>query len=177
MNAGASAITLDIDVTPVTCGGVTANGAITVNTTGGLAPFVYAWNTGTVGYDNSLDSLSAGYYEVVVTDSMGCWTSDTIILQPAPCCEVELMNAFTPNNDGLNDGYRGLSSASIELQRFAIFDRWGNKVFDATDANQAWDGNYQGIPCENGSYYVVYEYRCLWDNQMYVRKADVMLIR
>ncbi|MGZ3932171.1 MAG: T9SS type B sorting domain-containing protein, partial [Bacteroidia bacterium] len=51
-------------------------------------------------------------------------------------------NAFTPNGDGLNDIFyaKGYGITKFNMD---IFDRWGEKVFSATDINDAWDGIYQ----------------------------------
>jgi gliding motility-associated-like protein len=58
-------------------------------------------------------------------------------------------NAFSPDNDGINDVFipvfQGFDNSTYHLQ---IFDRWGEKVFETTDPNQAWTGNVRG-----GSYY------------------------
>jgi gliding motility-associated-like protein len=164
-------------ITPATCGDKTSNGVATVNVIGGTAPFIYTFSNGQTSYSNIADSLNAGYYEVLVTDSIGCFTTDTFIIEPAPCCEVYLYNAFTPNNDNLNEGYRAISSASYKLITFAIFDRWGNKVFETQDPNKAWDGRYKDQDCDEGSYYTVYQYRCMWDNLIYIKKGDVILVR
>jgi gliding motility-associated-like protein len=54
-------------------------------------------------------------------------------------------NAFSPNGDGNNDefclqGWKGcLSSFYV-----AIYNRWGNKVFESTEADFCWDGKYLG---------------------------------
>jgi gliding motility-associated-like protein len=52
-------------------------------------------------------------------------------------------NAFTPNSDGLNDGFKavGVGIAQFKLQ---VFDRWGALVFETDDINNAWDGSING---------------------------------
>ncbi len=48
-------------------------------------------------------------------------------------------NAFTPNDDGINDFFsgKGIFLGNYEM---AIFDRWGNLVFFSDDYNKPWDG-------------------------------------
>ncbi len=48
-------------------------------------------------------------------------------------------NAFSPNNDNMNDVFGG-SGAGILKFRMSIFDRWGNLIFTADDINKPWDG-------------------------------------
>lgn len=66
--------------TNVTCEGG-QDGAVTVTTAGGTAPYSYSWSTGAAG--SSLTGLTAGAYTVTVTDAHGCTGFMTIaITQP-----------------------------------------------------------------------------------------------
>lgn len=51
-------------------------------------------------------------------------------------------NAFTPNGDGVNDVFRIPPHSDINLKEFAVFDRWGNKIFQTKDSSKGWDGSY-----------------------------------
>lgn len=86
-----------------------------------------------------------GTYAValVVKSDHGC--VDTIV-RPLVVGEdfgIYVPNAFTPNEDGLNDIFRpkGFGVVKYELQ---IFDRWGERIFHTKDMNEGWDGKYQG---------------------------------
>jgi gliding motility-associated-like protein len=46
------------------------DGVIDITLTGGMAPFTYAWNNGSITED--IDSVCAGLYQVNITDSVGC---------------------------------------------------------------------------------------------------------
>ncbi|MCE9540056.1 MAG: gliding motility-associated C-terminal domain-containing protein [Bacteroidetes bacterium] len=48
-------------------------------------------------------------------------------------------NAFSPNNDGINDTFfpKGIFISQYEM---TIFDRWGNSVFFSDDFYKPWDG-------------------------------------
>jgi gliding motility-associated-like protein len=65
-------------------------------------------------------------------------------------------NAFTPNNDGVNDFFclQGWNDC-ISSFKIAIFDRWGEKVYESSDPNFCWDGTYQGKPL-NSAVFVFY---------------------
>ncbi|CAZ95759.1 T9SS type B sorting domain-containing protein [Zobellia galactanivorans] len=80
------AMTLDsITETSPSCSG-DSDGALTINTTGGVAPFAYSIDGGTTtqGSPNFVN-LIAGTYEVLVTDSSGCSLSQTVELtEPFP---------------------------------------------------------------------------------------------
>ena len=62
-------------------------------------------------------------------------------------------NAFTPNNDGNNDVFV-LSWNNVEMKRFEVFSRWGEKVFALTsNTADAWDGTTtSGEDAEPGTY-------------------------
>lgn len=67
-------------------------------------------------------------------------------------------NSFSPNNDGINDVFLPVTNAiDPEYYHLMVFNRWGDKVFDTTDPNDAWEGDYK-----DGSYYLpdgIYMYR------------------
>ena len=50
-------------------------------------------------------------------------------------------NAFTPNNDGINDLFQ-VTGTGISLEGFElwIYDRWGNLIFNTNDILKGWDG-------------------------------------
>ena len=67
-------------------------------------------------------------------------------------------NAFSPNNDGLNDTfkYEGTFAKSININ---IYDRQGGLVYSSDEVDFEWDGTFNdtGVPCANGSYVSQYE--------------------
>jgi gliding motility-associated-like protein len=86
-----------------------------------------------------------GTYPVVlvVKSDKGC--TDTLI-RPLVVGEdfgIYVPNAFTPNNDGLNDVFRpkGFGITKYELN---IFDRWGERVFHTATFDEGWDGKFMG---------------------------------
>jgi len=65
-------------------------------------------------------------------------------------------DAFTPNNDGLNDLFRVPPNVSLKLTEFSVYDRWGNKIFTTGDVRRGWDGNYKGVKLGSGVFvYIV----------------------
>ena len=67
-------------------------------------------------------------------------------------CEGEYFapNTFTPNNDGLNDGWAIITDSECWLEwQVLIYDRWGRLVWESNIPNDVWVGSNQ-----NGNYYV-----------------------
>jgi hypothetical protein len=77
------------------------NGTITANTTGGLGILVFTWSTNDT--IQNLNNLTAGNYSLIITDSVGCSLTDSIVLtEPS-----ELSSIYTATNAscfGLADG-------------------------------------------------------------------------
>ncbi|MFN4233195.1 MAG: gliding motility-associated C-terminal domain-containing protein [Bacteroidia bacterium] len=92
-------------VTNVTCAGF-CNGAITVNPTGGTAPYSYSWNTGDT--TSTISNLCAGQYIVTVTDATGCSVNDTItvgnqiVINPNPISSNVTCNSICDGLAGVN---------------------------------------------------------------------------
>ncbi|MBI3519963.1 MAG: PKD domain-containing protein [Bacteroidetes bacterium] len=93
-------------------------------------------------------------------NSYGCKDSITKPIEVKPGFTFYIPNAFTPNGDGTNEGFKGtgigIDNSTYHLQ---IFDRWGNLIFKANDLEKTWDGRVK----EQGE--VVQE-------DVYVWKAD-----
>ena len=103
----------------------------------------------------------------VLMDYGYCRAADTVRIivvdsSELDCDDVFLPNAFTPNEDGLNDVY-GMSNANFFLGDFVsleIYDRWGSKLFESTDALVQWDGTINGQQALPGVYVYKLRYRC-----------------
>ncbi len=64
---------------------------------------------------------------------------------------IYVPNVFTPNGDGLNDGFYAVTRG-VKKFSFMIFDRWGALLFSTGDPQQAWDGTYKGSACKQDEY-------------------------
>ena len=92
--------------------------------------------------------LSTTTYCMLVTNSNGCTDSACVKVEVnLECGEVFVPSGFSPNGDGKND-ILYVRGNCIKTMDFRIFNRWGEKVFESTDHNIGWDGNYKGKPCD-----------------------------
>ena len=95
-------------------------------------------------------------YTVVAADSMGCRTEAQVEVAVYQGGSIAIPNAFSPNDDGLNDLFRLITICPIKLEYFKVFNRWGELLFQTADIDQGWDGLYKDVKCEIGVYvYVV----------------------
>lgn len=84
-------------------------------------------------------------------------------------------NAFSPNGDGNNDFLFVRGKNIVELN-FAIYSRWGEKVFETINISEGWDGTFRGEKMESAvfAYYLTLTYA---DGKTEVKKGNISLIR
>jgi gliding motility-associated-like protein len=95
---------------------------------------------------------------------------------------IYMPNAFTPNNDGKNDVFYVMADNQItEVKQFAIYNRWGQKVFGvqnvpANDPRFGWNGKAEGEEATTQvfAYYVTVK---LKDGSEKTIKGTVTIIR
>lgn len=91
--------------------------------------------------------------------------------------KLEMPNAFSPNGDGINDVYKAKSTyRSIVEFHAAIYNRWGQKLFEWTDPASGWDGRYHGKDVAQGTYFVQVKATGA-DGRHYNIRKDVNLLR
>lgn len=68
---------------------------------------------------------------------------------------LEVPNAFSPfSSPGINDTFRVAHNSIVSFQG-AIFNEWGNKLYEWKDPNEGWDGTFRGKPVDTGVYYYI----------------------
>ncbi|MBK8444442.1 MAG: gliding motility-associated C-terminal domain-containing protein [Sphingobacteriales bacterium] len=85
-------------------------------------------------------------------------------------------NAFTPNNDHLNDVFQGFSHRLTAFHVF-IFDRWGTQVAESSDAAAIWDGTYSNGTIAAAGVYVYYATAQFDDGTAQTYEGNITLIR
>lgn len=107
----------------------------------------YSWNT-----DESTSSIvikETGTYKVRVMG--GCETVEDSVHIRVDGCEgvnVQVPTAFSPNDDGLNDGFKPVVTSNdccqIQAYSFRVYNLWGELLFQSNDRSKAWDGKQLG---------------------------------
>lgn len=95
-----------------------------------------------------------------------------------PNCEepfVFFPTGFSPNGDGENDILK-LESQFAEEVYWAVYNRWGQMVFETNDLDGYWDGTFKGEPQPVETYGYYLRVRCLGGTET-VRKGNVTLLR
>lgn len=155
-----------------------AGDSVTLSATGGIS---YHWQP-----ENYIKNNRNKYYTYVrkvssyiVTgeDIYGCSNTDTITFgEIEQCCKFSYPNAFTPNNDGVNDGWRPVRYANTDFYLLQIFNRWGQIVFSTNAPDDRWDGTLNGKKCDIGTYYYMLRAICVAGKQE-TSQGEFILIR
>lgn len=122
-----------------------------------------------------------GEYEIwlTVTSQHGCKDSVQRKVRITPDFMIYIPNAFTPDANGLNDGFHvygeGIEKEDFE---FRIFTRWGEQVFSTFDVNGTWygDHNGNGNPVEPGVYVYTVQLKNI-HNKVKSYKGHVVVLR
>ena len=110
---------------------------IEVDVEGGVNPFTYLWENGSINYYTDIEG--PGEYIVEVTDENNCLKTGSVFVDNR--FVVLAPTAFTPNGDGLNDNFE-LYWQGPEIMNYQldIFGRWGSQVFSSTNFQEYWNG-------------------------------------
>jgi len=103
----------------------------------------FLWNTGDTSQNILVSPTITTTYCVYIENNIGCHDTDCVtITVEDPCGFVLVPSAFSPNGDGQNDELKLIGSCVKEL-KFTIFNRWGEKVFEARNILMSWNGTYR----------------------------------
>jgi gliding motility-associated-like protein len=91
---------------------------------------------------NTVDAKTVAIMQVV-SNEYACKDSIIKLVIIRPAYTIYIPNAFTPNSDGLNDGFKA-EGVGIDQFSLQVFDRWGKLIFESDDINKAWDGSVNG---------------------------------
>jgi gliding motility-associated-like protein len=88
-------------------------------------------------------------YNVYFTDLNGCQAQSQVSVYFDPF--IYIPNTFTPDGDEYNNEFRPILGNIREFEML-IFDRWGEIVYEMTSLDDYWDGTYNKLPCQDGTY-------------------------
>jgi len=121
-------------------------------------------------------------YSITVLTNEGCSDEDEVTVFVEKGDDIFIPNVFSPNGDNVNDVLMISASSSIKnITSMAIFDRWGNIVFQKKDfppnyPSYGWDGKVEDQLLNPG----VYVYKLMFklkDGSSEIRNGSITLIR
>lgn len=184
-------LTTTVNVSQLSTVPVSANANPVVVTTGSATTLTYLGDPGALvtWLPPGSTTPGTGYTVTAYPDRP---TTYTAVATNGPCSErttvyveaysggcidedVFVPNTFTPNGDGKNDVLfvRGLKVNEIY---FAVYNRWGEMVFETKDKSLGWDGIYNGRPADVGVFGWYLRVKCINGEEAF-KKGNVTLIR
>lgn len=128
----------------------------------------------------SVKFLSDDIVEVTLQVTLSCGVINIVkqikMEDCAKSCPVYFPNAFTPNNDGINERFKAENDCiplEFELQ---VHNRFGQMIFQSEELSHSWDGKYLGKPAPEGLYVYRATYRFPYQSRQTV-KGIISLIR
>jgi gliding motility-associated-like protein len=115
--------------------------------------------------------------QLIVTNNIGC--SDTAVqsIKVVGNCYIAVPNAFTPNNDGINDYLYPLNAYKAKGLIFKVYNRFGQVMFQTTDWTNKWDGTFKGQGADPGTYVWILQYTHIDTGKRVEQKGTTILIR
>ena len=157
----------------------------TDQTTANGGPLTWDWTTFGDGTDSTskiqnpqhtYPYTGTFYVTLDVKNVYGCPDSITKPVCITPVWTFYVPNAFSPNGDGLNDGFIG-KGTGIRTYEMWIFDRWGMQLYHCTSMSQPWDGKVQGseIECQEDTYVWLIEITdVFWNKHKYIGRVSIV---
>lgn len=75
-------------------------------------------------------------YTLTASNENGCPTTASVTINVMPLLYIP--NAFSPNNDGINDDFKIENISFYPESTVEIYNRWGNIIFFSEGYNAAW---------------------------------------
>jgi gliding motility-associated-like protein len=130
----------------------------------------YQWSTGDTTY--FINVTVEGDYTVTMLTEEGCEAAEAVYMLET-YLPIKIPNAFTPNDDGLNDTFKPLVNVEMVNQfSMSIYNKWGQRIFETSQLNDSWDGKN----AFNGVYQWVIEYQNML-GKVYKLRGLVHLIK
>jgi gliding motility-associated-like protein len=96
-------------------------------------------------------------YTVEAITARGCIISKSI--KVSVVTGIAVPNAFTPNNDGLNDVWKIKGLELYPNCRVSVFNRYGQLVFQSSGYTNPWNGTFRNQLLAPGSYAYIIDLR------------------
>ncbi len=106
--------------------------------------------------------------------SFGCVNRDEICVKINKDWDIFIPNAFTPNNDGINDTFTPVGFGIDEI-KLSIYNRWGVEIFKSNKGNIGWNGKHEGNMCEQGIYTYMIEIVTM-SGENIIKTGNVLLL-
>lgn len=111
----------------------------------------YLWNSVPAQTNFIATNLGYGSYTVTVSGLDVCTATGTgKVEMDLSCIGIFFPSAFTPDNNGRNDGFGPLGSlGALSDYKLNVYNRWGEIVFTSTNPFEKWNGKMKGVDTDS----------------------------
>jgi len=168
---------------------IVTGGSVVLVASGGAS---YLWSTGDTGSSVTVSPTSTTTYWVNVSDSLGCLGTGqvTVTVLPAEYL-VYVPNVLSLSSVNLEHTRLYVYGRGVESLELIIYDRWGKKVYESSDASATtrsdgqccaygigWDGTYKETGKPLNSAVFVYKLTGLFSNgKEFIESGNITLIK
>ncbi|MGE5383992.1 MAG: gliding motility-associated C-terminal domain-containing protein [Omnitrophica WOR_2 bacterium] len=100
--------------------------------------YSYQWSTGDTTY--YIQVTQEGAYSVMIQTEEGCENLESVMMMDG-IVPIAVPNAFTPNEDGLNDTFKPVVNIELVKQfSMSIYNQWGQRIFETNSVGNSWSG-------------------------------------
>ncbi len=114
-------------------------------------------------------------YFVTSTTEAGCSVRDSIDINVSLDSYIDVPNAFSPGS-APNALFKIVHRGSVTVNSFKVFNRWGALMFSTNNADEGWNGQFNGQPQPMGVYVYVVDASTPTGRHFY-KQGNVTLIR
>jgi gliding motility-associated-like protein len=173
----------DFEATAVVCPGDMAS--YKDNSIGKIAEWLWDFGNGNTSLLRQPPNQSYPYstvirevpVQLIVTNDIGCRDTTVRKIKVVGNCYIAVPNAFTPNNDGLNDYLYPLNAYKAKDLVFKVYNRFGQLLFQTTDWTNKWDGTFKGQGADAATYVWILQYTHTDTRKRVEQKGTTILIR
>ncbi len=132
--------------------------------------------SGATSYVATAKPSTTTTYTLTIKDNNNCTSTDNTVITVIPYC-IKIMNAFTPNSDGINDKWIVTSGGACTSQvSVNVYNRYGDQVYSNENYQNDWTGTYKGKTLPDATYYYVIRFKLINGNGLQL-KGDVTILR
>ena len=141
----------------------------------------YTWSPSTGLNHSDIEKPIATYdrdqlYKLYTVTEKGCKKQSQVLIKRYAGPELYVPDAFTPNNDGVNDRLKVIPTGIQSFGFLAVYNRWGQLIYRTTNYLEGWDGTIQRREIKPETFVYVVQATDYKGRPMH-RKGTVILLR
>ncbi len=125
-----------------------------------------------------LNANESGDYAWFAQNACGTSTGTSTLVFEDCSCSIYVPNAFTPDDNGVNELFQPSVDCELAFYQFQIYNRWGELVFTSQNPSEAWNGDSgSGYFAPNEIYIYHLVYQSVNDIEMKEVQGSITLLR